>query len=399
MLWRVSAPCPLFHERKDMASTTKPIKIGFLSQFSPYDKKVSSGTCYRMATALRAVGDVEWIKIKRTLPGKVIGKICQKLRIEGRFRINFPITRLGAAITYMPIRDADLEKYDVVVAFFCVHILYKFRHIKTPIIYFSDTSLNGLIDYYANYSGLPGFNKRQALALERRSFQTVSRVVMSSRWAADNAVENGLDPAKAEIVELGANLEDRDVDFSSRCRPVQDTMHLLFLGVDWNRKGGDVAVETVDWLNSHGCKAVLDVVGVKPPETVASNPAVIYRGFKDKNDATQYRELLDLIRNADMLLLPTRAECAGIVFAESSAYGLPILTYDTGGVGNYVINGVNGYRLPLTATGKDFGSTILRLLKEEAFDSLSRGGRKLYEEKLNWNAWQERVSEIIRKML
>lgn len=33
-----------------------------------------------------------------------------------------------------------------------------------------------------------------------------------------------------------------------------------------------------------------------------------------------------------LLLLPTRAECAGIVFNEASAYGVPILLTDTGGV-------------------------------------------------------------------
>ena len=32
----------------------------------------------------------------------------------------------------------------------------------------------------------------------------------------------------------------------------------------------------------------------------------------------------------------------------------PVITYDTGGVGNYVINGLNGYRLPLSSDAKDF---------------------------------------------
>ena len=51
--------------------------------------------------------------------------------------------------------------------------------------------------------------------------------------------------------------------------------------------------------------------------------------------------------SSDILLLPTQAECAGIVFVEASAYSMPIFTHDTGGISNYVINGINGYRLPL----------------------------------------------------
>lgn len=45
----------------------------------------------------------------------------------------------------------------------------------------------------------------------------------------------------------------------------------------------------------------------------------------------------------NFLLLPTIAECAGIVFAEASGYGIPSITYDTGGVGTYVIDGINGF--------------------------------------------------------
>ena len=33
---------------------------------------------------------------------------------------------------------------------------------------------------------------------------------------------------------------------------------------------------------------------------------------------------------------------------------MPVFTYDTGGIGNYVIDGYNGYRLRLGASANDF---------------------------------------------
>ena len=75
-----------------------------------------------------------------------------------------------------------------------------------------------------------------------------------------------------------------------------------------------------------------------------------------------------------------RAECSALVFCEASAYSLPIITYDTGGVGDYVINGKNGYRLPLEASGKDFANKIIDILHDEAeLEKMQKCARTMYE--------------------
>ncbi|WP_137463714.1 glycosyltransferase, partial [Escherichia coli] len=38
------------------------------------------------------------------------------------------------------------------------------------------------------------------------------------------------------------------------------------------------------------------------------------------------------------LLLPTIADCYGMVFCEAAAFGLPVVATDTGGVSSIVIN-------------------------------------------------------------
>lgn len=68
------------------------------------------------------------------------------------------------------------------------------------------------------------------------------------------------------------------------------------------------------------------------------------------------------------------------LFCEASAYSLPIITYDTGGVGDYVINGKNGYRLPLEASGKDFANKIIDILHDEAeLEKMQKCARTMYE--------------------
>lgn len=61
-------------------------------------------------------------------------------------------------------------------------------------------------------------------------------------------------------------------------------------------------------------------------------------GFLDKNNPNEYQKYPNTWSKVHLLLLPTRAECAGIVFNEASVYGVPILSPDTGGVSDYVFN-------------------------------------------------------------
>lgn len=99
------------------------------------------------------------------------------------------------------------------------------------------------------------------------------------------------------------------------------------------------------------------------------------------------------------MLLPTLAECSAIAFCESSANGLPVFSHLTGGVGNYIYNGRNGYLLPLGSTGADFGAQIKACLESGELERMSVTALDGYREKLNWNVWSQKVEVIIRKIL
>lgn len=102
-------------------------------------------------------------------------------------------------------------------------------------------------------------------------------------------------------------------------------------------------VEAVRRLNEDGVPSTLHIVGIRElPPQVARLPYINYIGFLNKNVPEQYQRLVEAIRQCRLLLLPTRAECAGVAFCEASAYGMPVFTYDTDGIPNYVLN---GYRL------------------------------------------------------
>ena len=68
-----------------------------------------------------------------------------------------------------------------------------------------------------------------------------------------------------------------------------------------------------------------------------------------------------------------------------------------GGTGDYVIDGVNGYRLPLSAAAADFAACIKRNLNAASLQALHEGGLRMYKEKLSWKAWSRRFREIMEE--
>src|SRR5207245_1514583 len=132
----------------------------------------------------------------------------------------------------------------------------------------------------------------------------------------------------------------------------------------------------------------LIVCGCTPPEGVAHERLKVIP-FLDKNDDKQRKELEQLLMSADFLLLPTRAEAYGLVFCEASAFGLPVIATNTGGVPEIVREGENGFLLPYEARGDAYAEVIARVYhNDERYAELVRASRAAFEERLNWDTMQ-----------
>lgn len=134
------------------------------------------------------------------------------------------------------------------------------------------------------------------------------------------------------------------------------------------------------------------MVGCDPPKGVPNMKGLTIIPYVE--DVSIY------FREADIFILPTRAECAGIVFCEASAYGLPSFATATGGVPDYVEDGVTGRLLPPDTRSEDFADAIAELWSDpEAMKEMRLNARRRYEEELNWDVWMKHFEEIVEKVL
>ena len=122
--------------------------------------------------------------------------------------------------------------------------------------------------------------------------------------------------------------------------------------------------------------------------------------FLNKNDENQRKELEQLYITSDFLLFPTRNECYGIVACEASAFGLPVVATDTGGVAGAVSEDENGFLMPYNARGAEYAQLIAQVYQDEPrYAALVKSSRAVFDEKLNWDAWGSTVKRLLSEML
>jgi len=269
--------------------------------------------------------------------------------------------------------------------------------IGVPVVYASDATFDLMLDYHPNFCDLTRGTRRSGDHLESRAIRRADVLTYPTEWAASSArTRYGADPAKVHVIPWGANL-DSPPDAALLERPRRrDRCRLLLVGANWHHKGVDLAVDALRLLRQWGLPAQMTIVGTEPPRP-HDQAGLTVIPFLDKHDPEQYRQLCELYLDADFFVLPTRNECYGIVFCEASAFGLPIVACDTGGVGGVVRPGTNGVLVPHGSGGDAYARAIRDLWDDaEVHAALRRSCRREFEERLNWDAWGRRMAEILR---
>lgn len=371
----------------------KKITVGYVCDSNPFvDKTAWSGLNYKIRESIENAGcKVIWLNCR---PNGKLAKFCRlwNERFHGKTTM-FEHTRFFFRLRAMAIDKTKINQCDILFFPRGAQVM-KYLQCDKPFIYYSDATFQLLCGYY--WKPLTKWQYRVGNSLESYAILNSRINIRASRWAADSVVHDyGYDLDHTYVLGFGANLEEGDM------KPVvpysgQGRLNILFSGVDWKRKGAEIAIRTVELLNERGVDAHLYLVGLRSvPEPYQNHPYVENVGYLNKSIPEQYDIYVQTVRKCHLFLLPTRAECAGIVFGECSAYGIPIYTYDTGGIGDYVFNGENGFRLPVTAVSDDFANIIMETLSPEKQRKLHENCLKMYKNSLNWGIWSSKFRAII----
>jgi glycosyltransferase involved in cell wall biosynthesis len=238
--------------------------------------------------------------------------------------------------------------------------------------------------------------------LERSAIERCDRLIYTSDWAANSAIKDyGADPSKVRVVPRGGDLGGvRTVQDVLRSISVRGHLRceLLLIGVSWERKGGALAAEVLDRLQGLGVDARLTVVGCEPPAGLDRTRMEVHP-FLDKGQVEDLQRLLALFERSHFLLVPSMAECFGIVYAEASGIGLPSLARDTGGVSSAVRSGINGMVFPAVAGADVYAEYIAELWNDRPrYEALCLSAHQEFLARLNWDVVGRHLEEILREV-
>lgn len=272
---------------------------------------------------------------------------------------------------------------------------------KIPVVYYSDATFKLLYNYYDWFSGFMKLSEAEGNKIEQLALRKSSVCLFASELARNSAVEQyGCDPEATFLLPFPPNVERTpEIEFTDKSLK-SGICNLLFLGVEWERKGGQIALDAYYSLKSRGIKCSLTICGCIPPESFEDEDINIIP-YLNKNLEAEYKQFEKMMLSSHFLILPTRAECYGIVFAEASSYAVPSLATQTGGIGSVIKDGINGFRLPLEAIGADYADVIETHFSDysEKYLPLSRSSRKYFDEHISAEAIGKKMVQILENTL
>ena len=224
------------------------------------------------------------------------------------------------------------------------------------------------------------------LAVEKTVYESARVTFTTSRFAARSLVEDyGVAAERAECVHSGANVIPDALPAEKPFRGV-----VLFVGIDWQRKGGpDLLAAFVRVAEAHPA-ARLRIVGCSPAVT---HPRIETFGRLSLDEtARQFAE-------ADIFCLPSYHEPSAFALVEAQLQGLAVVATDVGGSPDRMIAGETGFLVPpgdVAALAEALG----RLLSDPArCRAMGVAAAKFARETFTWEATGRRIAARIRACL
>jgi glycosyltransferase involved in cell wall biosynthesis len=237
---------------------------------------------------------------------------------------------------------------------------------------------------------------------EARALANAACASYPSDWAAHSAVNHyGGDRSKISVIPWGANLPcdiPDEIVASAIARRPFNRCHLVFVGRDWRRKGGDILVATIEALNRSGLPAHATIIGCNPPSLPANRFTT--HEFLDKGRHDHLRLFISIMLGAHFLFLPSRAEAYGQAFCEAMAFGVPAIGSTAGGIPTIIRDGQNGFARPAQTSPAEFASLIRETLADPAqYLRMARAAHQDFRDRLNWDRFGERLSDTVAALV
>jgi glycosyltransferase involved in cell wall biosynthesis len=235
---------------------------------------------------------------------------------------------------------------------------------------------------------------RAAIAWQKSLFLGAAAIFTFSDYIRRSFLTDyALDPERVITVGSGPNLPLDRIPRTRLHREGSKAPTILFVGRDFEHKGGPVMLEAFRLVRERLPDARLLIVG--PSSLSLAEPGVESLGFLRKDAPADFERLMQAYAAADVFCLPTRYESFGIAFVEAMWFGLPVVAPAQWAIPEIVEHGTTGFLVDREAA-TTYASRLLELLEEPSRAREMGGrGRERAESRFSWDHVAVRMTEII----
>jgi glycosyltransferase involved in cell wall biosynthesis len=305
-------------------------------------------------------------------------------RWKGRYRASVPRFRALTDIARVEIERArDITGVMQVGAWFSAGSV-------TALPCFSYHDANAAMGYrYYGRSLLTEPQQRDHLRWENDVYAKLRGIFVMSSWLASSFITDfGVPAKKLNVVGAGINtgalprLSDRDFSLAK----------FLFVGKDFERKGGPFLLKAFAEVRRHVPHAELVIVG---PSLKLDQEGVRCLGFLSHAEPEHVAQLNELFRSATAVVLPSVYEPFGISLLEGMAFGLPCIATDRCAMPEIVQHRKTG----LIVTAEDVSSLAEAMLElarnPKDAEAMGSAGRRRLETDFTWGAVAKKIEVVL----
>jgi len=240
-------------------------------------------------------------------------------------------------------------------------------------------------------AGISASRIARAMDYERRVYDSLDRIYTMSEYLRQSFIDDfGVPAAKVAVIGAGVNVDGipdvRARDFG--------TQRILFVGVDFHRKGGPDVLEAFATVRRALPRAELHIVGPATLDIPADQRSgVTMHGFLAKSEPEGRARMETLWRTASLFVMPSLYEPFGIAPLEAMLYGMPCLLSNAWAFPEMVSPGVNGDLVP-ARDAVALAEAMIRLLGDpDGLERMGAAGRERVVRDFTWPAVVRKLRE------
>lgn len=241
--------------------------------------------------------------------------------------------------------------------------------------------------------------------LEKQAAKKANLIITISNYTKNKIIElYSIKKEKIRIVPNGVDLQkfkplDNQIKIKNQFG-VKNRPCLLFVGRLIPRKGLSFLVQAAKQIIKKENQTIFLIVGEGPQKNQLISDLKRNRLLKNFIFLGDVKEKnLPLIYNcADIFVFPSIQEAQGIALLEAQATSKPVVSFNTGGISETVLDQETG--ILIDPDSNKLAITILKLLKnKELREKMGKKGREFVSENFTWNKCSKTLLEIYKEVV